>query len=363
MGLLKRAASIGLVLRQSAPGSVPTKAQGLLYKTISALKNGTIHTHASLFWRITPIEDEGVDTEQIPEQVKQELAGCAGGIISPYLFFNRVREHLGLAHAALFLLDRLQNTYRPWAWFGISADAAAGMSLAAPGPEVFHRLSGGRPFVLPADSPYKIIPEQEELSPCMLAPVIYRQNLIALFVVFNAEEKAYDIPRLTEFLAAACRFASPLLYEQRERLLSAYASPLPLHWQDRGRTIAVLYGECRRERLPLYVLVITAKSLTENIRSGLGCVDPDCFYADLLLLVNSLLCGLGAAYPHGDRNIVIFFKGYNSLDPDLLLHQIFSQIKSLYDKVSAGWKLRLPEKPTTLFEEEKDLQNVLSDYL
>ncbi len=350
-----------MVLRQNAPGSVHTKPQGLLHKTLSTLKNSIIRTRASLFWQIPQIR--GAHTEHIPDRVKQKLASCAGGIISPYLFFNLVREYLGLVGAALFLFDRLQNTYRPWAWFGISADLAGKMSITTPAPEIGDRLSAGKPFVLKAGSPGTIIPEQERFAPLLLAPIIYHTNLIALFVIFNAGQKSYDRPRLTNFLAAACRFAAPLLYHEREQVLSAFASPLPLHWRDRRRTIAVLYGECKQERLPLYVLVTTAKTLTENIKSRLESVDPDCFYADLLLLVNSLLSGLGAAYPHGDQKIVIFFKGYDSLDPELLLHQIFLQIKSIYGNVSAEWKLRLPEKPTALFEEERDFQNVLSDYL
>jgi hypothetical protein len=361
MGLLKRAASICFILQQSSSLQEIPHSQhdhGLLYKTLLLIKDSGINFRVPLFWRVEERPETNAESPSEPglEKLEQKLSSSAKGIIAPYIVFKQLTAYLGVKAAALFLFSRLRNGYFPWIYSGVSPEEISGVCCTAPTPELLDRLSAGEPITGEAGLLPVLFENQERLPPFLAGPVVYRQNLVALFIVFYADRK------IGSSLNAVCRTAARHLYREREALLSTFNHLSADRWRNRRRAVETFYRECRAERIPLYVLVSSFKKLSRSIQSRFETTDPDCFIDDQLLLINSLLHGIGIAYEYNDQKIVIFFKAYNSLDPGLLLHQIFAQVKRLYGEAADEWKLHLPEKPSIVFEDERDLPAVLADY-
>ncbi|MBN1799197.1 MAG: hypothetical protein JW822_11520 [Spirochaetales bacterium] len=381
MGLLKRAASLCFILQQTVDHSDQNQkkllseqlseiitSQGLLKKTISLVKSGFVYTQRSLFWPLkkqkpqpaSPLAEEyRAKIDQFDDDAQDNIKGIA----YVYSLFEKIKKLLNLYDAALFMFNRLKNCYMPWALSGLAVKNPDQLMLTEPSPEISEKLASGVPYIAEVDSPLFFSTMDRSLAPLLVAPFIHAEKLVALLIIFNADKNIYDLQALTALLNGICRIAAPRLFKQRETKLSTLTYLDPLKWENRKSSILSLYQECKSENVALFLMITSLKNTLKTIKAKNEYITSQCFFADILLLINSLLSGIGLAYRIHDEKITIFFKGYNTLDPRLLLHQIFTQIKELYGVLAQDWRINLPEKPDVLLEEEKNIDNILKEYL
>jgi len=382
MGLLKRAASLCFILQQgvnssdhyAAKDSVADQlseiiaSEGLLKKTISLINQGFVYTQRSLFWPLKkqqPDIPSSLAKEHKPalDQFDKNAEDSTEGLTYPYFLFNKIKQALNLYDAGLFLFNRLKDCYMPWVFSGIAVKNIDQMMLTAPSSEIITKLASGFPYVAEEDSPFFFPIIDHSLSPLLVAPFIYNEKLIALLIIFNADKNIYDLEKLIDLLDGICRITAPQLFSEREKMLSCYTYLDPEKWKNQESSILSLYQECKSEGVALFLMITSFKNILKTIKARNEFINSQCFFEDILLLINSLINGIGLAYHVQDKKIIIFFKGYNSLDPRLLLHQIFIQIKKLYGAFAEDWQINLPQKPDVLLEEEKNLDSILKEYL
>jgi hypothetical protein len=382
MGLLKRAASLCFIVQQTVENpnqyklkksgaeqsSQSIKSEGLLKKTLSLLNDGFFYTKESPFWKLknqqqhTPRplhKDYKAELDQFRESIEQ----IDVGITYPYYLFEKIKKTLNLYDAALFLLNRFHNCYMPWVLSGAAVRNHDHMLLTDPSPELTAILGPGLPYIAEENSPFYFPPIDHSLSPLLVAPFIYNEKLIALLIIFNADKNIYDLGKLTDFLGHICRLTAPNIFAQREKILSNYTHLDSEKWRNKKSSILSLYQECKSEGVALFLMVTSLKNMLKIIKEKNNFINSQCFFEDILFLMNSLLNGIGLAYQVKEKKIIIFYKGYHSLDPRLLLHQIFLQIKNLYGVLAEDWPISIPDKPEILEEEEKNIENILEDYL
>jgi hypothetical protein len=373
MGLLERASNLCLILQNNTKQTEHLQknikknfhVSGLLKKTVSLIDKGMLYTASSLFWQIKKglPSSKSVINATILKHFKQEDISQSEDITYPYFLFKEIKEILRLEKASLFLFNRLKASYSPWAFCGLGQKDIEKIYFTSSAEPMFDGLQSGKSYLVLEDHTACSYLNDRSLAPLLIAPFIQNEKLLAFLLIFNCSKNKYDIGKLSEQIDSICYLTAPLIQQKREKMLGSFSYQFPCNGKSQKGVVMMLYQECKTDNIPLFLMVTSFEKIMDNITSQNEYINPGSLHEDLVLLINSLLKGIGMAFPFSKQRIIIFFKGYHSLTPQLLLHQIFLQIKRIYHSFSTAWEIHLPEKPEAIVEEDKDFYTILQEYL
>jgi len=274
-------------------------------------------------------------TKELSQNIFNSIEKIPGNLEFPCHLFSLLKEQLNFSKSALYLSSHYKQEFLPWTQSGLALNELKYLTLG-PKSAVIQLIQNKSYEIIEQAHLFQGL-DSQKISPLILIPFIYNNNIIAILAVFQIAIHADGIQIFLNFLADFTQKTAKTIYHKRQFQLNSLMKNDYGKYNNTSQAARILYKECEDLEISLYLLDISLGTLLEKVKQRNKYIDVYRFQDDMLLFLNSLLAHLGTVFSQKENELLFMVKGYKTLNPEILLHQTYLSLHNFFKEISQNW--------------------------